>query len=232
MRRWWFSVHKWIGLAIGLQVLAWMVSGLYMTFVPIEQVRSEHNIRKPVPLDLRAHKNVVTPSAVAALLTGSVTRLELGEMLGAPVWRADIDGKPAALIDARSGTLLSPLNEASARRIAQADFAGHGKIAQATLIAKDPPVEYRGVLPVWQLMFDDEGATNLYVSPATGKVVGRRSAVWRVYDFLWSLHIMDYQTRDNFNNWLVILTAAVGLILTVSGFGILFYRFWPTLKRN
>ena len=55
MRRWWFSIHKWVGLVIGLQVLAWMVSGFYMTLVPIEQVRSEHMIRKTEALDLRAH---------------------------------------------------------------------------------------------------------------------------------------------------------------------------------
>jgi uncharacterized iron-regulated membrane protein len=227
MRRWWFSIHKWVGLVVGLQILAWMVSGLFMTLVPIEQVRSEHNIRKTESLDLRAQSNVVAPAAVAALLTGRITRLELGEMLGAPVWRADIDGKPAALIDARSGAVLSPLNESNARRIAEADFAGEGSIARAMLIEKDPPIEYRGALPVWQLVFDDEADTHLYVSPATGKVAARRSGVWRVYDFLWSLHIMDYQTRDNFNNWLVIIASAVGLVLTVTGFGILVYRFWP-----
>ena len=40
---------------------------------------------------------------------------------------------------------------------------------------------------------------------------------------------MDYQTRDDFNNWLVIVSAAIGLFLTITG--ILVYRFWPTLKR-
>ncbi len=232
MRRWWFSIHKWVGLVIGLQILAWMVSGLFMTFVPIEQVRSEHNIRKTEPLDLRAQSNVVAPAAVAAVLTGRITRLELGEMLGAAVWRADIDGKPAALIDARSGTVLSPLDESNARRIAEADFAGEGTIVSAILIEKDPPIEYRGVLPVWQLVFDDGADTHLYVSPVTGKVAARRSGVWRVYDFLWSLHIMDYQTRDDFNNWLVIITSAIGLVLTITGFGILVYRFWPKSTSN
>jgi hypothetical protein len=100
------------------------------------------------------------------------------------------------------------------------------------LIEKDPPIEYRGALPVWQLVFDDEAGTHLYVSPATGKVAARRSGVWRVYDFLWSLHIMDYQTRDNFNNWLVVIASAIGLVLTITGFGILVYRFWPKSTRN
>ncbi len=43
---------------------------------------------------------------------------------------------------------------------------------------------------------------------------------------------MDYQTPDDFNNWLVIIASAVGLDLTVTGFGILVYRFWPNVRGN
>ncbi|MFN8947681.1 MAG: PepSY domain-containing protein, partial [Alphaproteobacteria bacterium] len=65
----------------------------------------------------------------------------------------------------------------------------------------------------------------VYVSPLSGRGVARRSSTWRVYDFLWSLHIMDYRDREDFNNWLVVISAAVALALTVSGFVILAYRF-------
>jgi uncharacterized iron-regulated membrane protein len=232
MRRWWFSIHKWVGLIVGLQVLAWMVSGLFMTAVPIEQVRSEHNIRQVEPINLRDQSGLVSAGQAMSVIPGVVTRVELGELLGAAVWRIDIEGKPTAIVDAKSGAIVSPLAELRAREIAKTDFAGGGAIVSAALIAADPPIEYRGVLPVWQIIFDDEDETHLYVSPLTGKVTARRSGVWRLYDFLWSLHIMDYETRDNFNNWLVILTTAVGLLLTVTGIGILVYRFWPSLSRK
>ena len=78
---------------------------------------------------------------------------------------------------------------------------------------------------MWQVVFDDGDSSHLYVSPLTGKVVARRSSTWRVYDFLWSLHIMDYRDRDDFNNWLVVIAAAVALAMTVSGMVILAYRF-------
>jgi hypothetical protein len=45
-RRWAPRLHKWIALVVGVQLLAWSVSGLFMTVVPISQVRGEHNIRK------------------------------------------------------------------------------------------------------------------------------------------------------------------------------------------
>ena len=230
MRRWWFVVHKWLGLIIGLQVLAWMVSGVFMTVVPIEEVRGEHNVRRAGPIDLRQHPTLISADQAMSAQPGLVTRLELSELLGTPVWRIDIEGQPAAIIDARSGTSLSPIDEAKAKEIATSDFAGKGAIVGATLIASDPPIEYRGALPVWQLVFDDDDDTHLYVSQATGKIVARRSGTWRVYDFLWALHIMDYETRGNFNNWLVILASTAGLVLTITGFGILVYRFWPKLK--
>ncbi len=225
MRRFWFQLHKWTALIVGLQVLAWIVSGLYMTFVPIETVRGEHNIRKAEPRDLREAPVKGLPVEAVKALGGPVTRLELVDVDGRLSWRADISGKPAALIDDASGQVISPLGEEAARRIAEADFAGEGRIVAARLIDADPPIEFRGDLPVWQVSFDDGASTNVYVSPLSGRVVARRSSTWRVYDFLWSLHIMDYRDREDFNNWLVVISAAVALALTVSGFVILAYRF-------
>ena len=225
MRRFWFQLHKWTALIVGLQVLAWIVSGLYMTFVPIETVRGEHNIRKAEPRDLRAAPVRGVPAAAVQSLGGPVTRLELVEVDGRLSWRADVAGKPAALIDDASGQVISPLDAEVARRIAEADFGGDGRIVSATLIEADAPIEFRGDLPVWQVVFDDGDSSHLYVSPLTGKVVARRSSTWRVYDFLWSLHIMDYRDRDDVNNWLVVIATAVALAMTVSGMVILAYRF-------
>mgnify|MGYP003339799900 CR=1 FL=1 len=33
-----------------------------------------------------------------------------------------------------------------------------------------------------------------------GEIVSRRHALWRVFDFAWMLHIMDYEARTNVNN--------------------------------
>jgi uncharacterized iron-regulated membrane protein len=227
MRKWWFSIHKWIGLVVGLQVLAWTVSGLYMTWFPITQVRSEHNIREAKPRDLRTATDLIAPDRAVSAAKAPVSRLELTEVAGRWMWRIDSAGKPHMLIDAESGKVLSPLDEAAARQIAHADFTGKGKIVAAKLITKDPPIEYRRTLPVWQVTFDDVGETNLYVEPLTGKVAARRSNLWRTYDFLWSLHIMDYSAREDFNHWPIILMSLLGLILTISGIGLLVIRLWP-----
>lgn len=227
MRKWWFSIHKWVGLVVGLQILAWTVSGLYMTWFPIEQVRSEANIREVKPRDLGAAINLISAEKAIEAAGVPVSRLELVDIAGRWMWRVDSAGKAHMLIDAEKGRVISPLNEAQAREIAIADFAGQGKAVRATLITADAPIEYRSTLPVWQIVFDDPDATHLYVAPLTGKVVARRSSLWRNYDFLWSLHIMDYSERENFNHWPIFLMSLLGVTLTITGFGLLVIRFWP-----
>jgi uncharacterized iron-regulated membrane protein len=230
MRKWWFLIHKWVGLIVGLQILAWMASGLFMTWFPIEQVRNEHLIREAPLRALQQSVDLTTASDALATLSIPISRLELVDIAGRWMWRIDSNGKPHALIDIATGRVVSPLGEAAAREIAAADYAGGGKIVSAALIEKEAPIEYRSTLPVWQFVYDDADETHLYVAPLTGKVVARRSGLWRVYDFLWSLHIMDYTTRDDFNNWPVVIMSLLGLALTITGIGLLVYRFWPSLK--
>ena len=150
MRKWWFQIHKWVGLIVGLQILAWTVSGLYMTWFPIDQVRSEHLIREAKPRDLRTSKNLISPERAVEAVKVPVSRLELVDVAGRWMWRIDSAGKPHMLIDAEQGQVISPLGEAEARRIATADYAGKSKIASAALIEKDPPIEYRRALPGWK----------------------------------------------------------------------------------
>ena len=53
--------------------------------------------------------------------------------------------------------------------------------------------EYRGALPAWRVDFEDGEGRSIYVAADTGAVTARRSTLWRVYDFLWGLHIMDWR---------------------------------------
>jgi uncharacterized iron-regulated membrane protein len=223
MYLWIVWAHKWLGLIVGVQVILWVASGLFMTAVPIETVRGEHNIRKAAP--------VVLPTdglpPLSAILKGEATRAELVLLNGAPVWRIDREGAAHSLLDAKTGAVLSPLDAAAALAIAKSDFSGPAEARGVVLIAQDAPIEYRAALPVWQVQFGDAEGTRLYVSPLTGKVVARRTNTWRIYDFLWSLHTMDYRGRDDFNHPLVVIASALALILSLTGLWIVAVRFWP-----
>ena len=107
--------------------------------------------------------------------------------------------------------------------MAEQDFVGEGEIIALDLL-ENPPAEYRGALPVWRAQFDDRDATRLYVSPNSGEVVSRRNRVWRIYDFFWMLHIMDYEERENFNNPLLRAFAIASLLFVLTGAGLVLTR--------
>ncbi len=91
--------------------------------------------------------------------------------------------------------------------------------------------EYRErPLPAYRVSFDDSFGTRLYVSVERGLVTARRNDRWRWFDFLWMLHIMDYQSRDNFNSSLLQIVSALGLVTVLSGF-VLFAVTSPRLRR-
>ncbi len=43
------KAHKWLGLLIGVQVVIWSVSGLYMTAVHIDTIHGDHLVRTKTP---------------------------------------------------------------------------------------------------------------------------------------------------------------------------------------
>jgi exosortase/archaeosortase len=49
-------------------------------------------------------------------------------------------------------------------------------------------------------------------------VITVRSDIWRVFDFFWMLHIMDYDEREDFNNPLLISFAASSVFFSFTGF--------------
>jgi len=210
------KIHKWLALLMAVQILFWFVSGLFFAIAPIEQVRSEHMIAEqpatPVPLGDAA-------AGLQRIEAGGAQpgeKVELRTLLGRPVAVLTNSGARPRLYDLTSGQLLSPIPAALATTIAEADHAGDLRAAAVTLVEEKSP-EYRGALPAWRVDFDDGASRSLYVAADTGAVGARRSTLWRTFDFLWSLHIMDFKNHEDFNTPLLIVATALGLIVIVTG---------------
>ena len=90
--------------------------------------------------------------------------------------------------------------------------------------------EYRGALPAWRVQFPD-GGLSVYVAENTGAVTARRSDLWRLYDTLWALHIMDYRDHENFNHAPIIIVSILAFLSTIAGIALIPYRFrWRRKK--
>lgn len=217
--RWLIKLHKWAALIIGLQVLAWVAGGLVMSAIPIQQVRGEHNIAAPAgELDLAG---VMSPGEAAAIAGITPTSVELRPWLGRTVYGFGRDQGASLIMDAVTGEILSPIDADTARAVALADYAGEPAIDAVTFFT-EATWESRRDMPTWRVDFADGEGTRLYVSAATGEVVARRNDVWRIFDFFWMLHIMDYSERTNFNHPLLILASMFALGMSLFGFILLF----------
>lgn len=226
-------VHKWLALLLAVQILFWFVSGLFFAIAPIERVRSEHvkATAAPQPIEIR--------EAAAGLgrVTGAAPgeRIEITSLLGRPVALVSAsEGRPR-LYDLGTGAQLSPIPATLAVRIAETDYAGDQRAKRVSLVTDESP-EYRAALPAWRIDFDDEANRALYVAQDTGAVTARRSTLWRTFDFLWSLHIMDFKNHEDFNTPLLIGATALSLVMIVAGI-ILFpsrlgYNAWRRRRRN
>ena len=216
------SIHKWVGVVIGIQVLLWVTGGLVMSAFPIELVRGETQTAPVPPVPIRGDEfTVELRDAIAA--HGPITSLRSLRIAGRLYFEGQRNDAPPLLIDARDGAVVAGIDETLAREVARRDFTGDGKIMSAALL-EERLSEYRGPLPVWQVRFDDARDTAIYVSATNGQVLARRNDVWRLYDFFWMLHIMDYRERVDFNHGLLIGASAIALVLSATGFWLLFYR--------
>jgi hypothetical protein len=131
-------------------------------------------------------------------------------------------------VDAETGRQISPLTQDDAIAVARYHYTRTADIASARLLvdAEEAPTEIQSrPLPLWRVDFEDAGSTAFYVSPDDGSLITRRHTYWRIFDFAWMLHIMDYEERADVNNTLLRISAGLGLVLSVLGMWLLFFSF-------
>jgi hypothetical protein len=214
-------IHKWLALIIGIRIFIWIATGLFFTAVPIEQVRSEHRLRELEPAALSGADVANLSAALGSQAPIRVTIDNRSE--GARIVADYADGS-AALFDARSGQKLSPIDAESALAIARSRIDTQAPVVSSELITTASP-EYRGALPAWRIAFDEPSRLAVYVVANNGQVTARRSELWRAYDFLWALHIMDYREHENFNHAPIFIVSVLALLSTIAGVALIPYRF-------
>jgi uncharacterized iron-regulated membrane protein len=219
MNRRLYAIHRWLSLIALLQLLAWSISGLFFASVPKAQltgtpVEGAQDPPFDAPADLLPAAELV--ARAERLGVGKAQRLELRPSLGGPV--AVVTGTTRrARLDARTGG-ERPVSREEAGVLARRDQPGEPATTTIEAVPEPRPTEYRGKrLPAWRVGLADGHGTILYVDGVTGEVTARRNDTWRVYDFLWGLHIMDYRGREDFRHALLIVAAVVAVLTATSG---------------
>jgi hypothetical protein len=237
MNRVLYALHRWLSLAVLLQLAAWLCSGLFFAAFPIEEVHGEH-IDMPHELSTGDGAALLSPATAIGIAAqagfGAVEALEIRLGPRGPVYVARGPRRAALRMDARSGALL-PVDREEAEATARRDQRDAPLVIEAALVEHDPPIEYRDKpLPAWRVLLADRAGTAVWIDARTGEITARRNDRWRQYDFLWSLHIMDYRGRESFHHPLLIIAATMGLLTLTSGIAVWTLRLvrWARRRRS
>jgi len=192
------SLHRYLSIFIAIQLLLWTVSGIYFAFNKIELIRGEQ-YRLPTNVEYR-----------------------IFDRLGQQVIASNKDGN-IVYRTYPEGNLLEKLSVEEAKLIASIKTSLE-PVSAILLTESLPGSEYRGrSLPIYQITTTSKDDTNIYLDPLSGDVLAIRSDSWRMWDFLWSLHIMDYDQRDNINNFLLRIFSILALVSSISGILLFFF---------
>lgn len=201
-------------MAVGVQLLFWVVSGFYFTLFPISEIRGDH-LKNELEKTIDVFDTELVPPSELAPNAGLIKSITLRNILDRPVYEVDrVNG--TELYDARSGRRLSPIAEPLAEELAMAYWAGDGVLEGLTLL-KEPPQEASTKDPVWQARFRGKDNANLYILADTGTLRSVRTTRWRIFDVLWGLHIMDWTNRETFTSWWMKLFSGIAILMAISG---------------
>ena len=220
-------LHRWLGLFASIQLLLWTLSGLFFTIPDIKDVRGDqYRVWETADEIQRLDQNNLF--AVSSLLKNlNINKEEDYTILlkrRADRWVYQVDSSnQISNYDAISGERLFFITPDEASLIVSRET--NLKPKKVELINdKKSGSEYRGRnLPLYRVFVEEPQKGMVYVDPNTGEIAAIRTRLWRTFDFLWSLHIMDYTERDDFSHWLIRIFAFIGLMTIVSGMLLWYY---------
>lgn len=238
------KTHRYLGLITGIQFVMWTIGGIYFSFSDLDEIHGDHQ-RKAGGMALASDTKLASPAEVMSQLprTATITSLKLIDILGTPHYQIAYQeaedhaehgtgheqGQATVrtqLAVAATGELRPALNEQEAIELAQQSFVDPVAVAKVEYITQENMTghhEYRGsALPAWAITMEHPTQTTVYVAAEQGMVTKFRNDKWRVFDFLWMLHTMDYQGRDNFGNLLLRVFSVAGIVTILSGFALYF----------
>jgi uncharacterized iron-regulated membrane protein len=216
--RWFYKVHKWVGIGIGLILLMWVVTGVLLS-----TGKGEERPTRPPAADWG--RVSVSPAQAAAVAASGDSALEnvldvgLDQVAGRVIYRVLGARNRAVLVDAETGQRIT-VDEALARSIAEHEVPGAPVLAVKLLTHFDRSYN-NGMLPVWRVALADEQETIVYVTAREGRAssidASRRSKQrvlgWHTFGALRSFSLGRGPIRT-----LLIVSSVIAMVSIVTGY--------------
>lgn len=233
------KAHRYLGVIIGIQFFFWTVGGLYFSWTNIKEIRGD-DIRKEEAA-LTADSCFASPAKAISEIKRTdtvkhLTSVQLISIGSCTYYQVNFNNGSRAksrLVNASTGELKEPLTQTEAIDIAISNLKQPEQpvsVKYVTATAADH--EYRGKpLPAYAVTFKGRVNTTVYVAAEMGTVQSFRNNQWQVFDFLWMLHVTDFKSRDDINNWVLRILSALGIVTLLSGYFLYFITI-KKVKRN
>ncbi len=222
------KAHRYLGLFLGIQFIMWTVSGLYFSWTDIDEIHGDQFLNQT--MTKTSFSNLTSPTEIDS--NKDITSLKLLNIADKPYYWVNEN----ELFDARTGDSKNGITKEEALYIAKKNIRDDLKVASIdTLTETGGHHEFRqrkdvGKLPAYVVSYSNDESLKAYISVNNGQFQTIRHRDWRIFDFLWMTHTMDYEGRDDFNNWILRIFSVLGLITVFSGF-LLWYTSSPTVRK-
>ncbi|KTF13301.1 hypothetical protein [Pseudoalteromonas sp. H105] len=221
--------HKWLGYLLALQIFAWLLGGLVMSAIPLEKVHGKHLATRVIDSPFTQADYPASLDSIVAQVS-QPKQITYSHFLNSPIITLKTDIKEHHF-DGLTGQPFSNPNKIQIAENAKAHLLIDAEISTITQLETGPrEIGYKK--DIWQVKFNDTFNTTLYLWADSGKVITVRSTIWRIFDFFWMLHIMDYDEREDFNNPLLISFSATSVLFCVTGIILLFQNMRLRKRRN
>ena len=208
------NIHRYLSLFISIQFLLWTISGVFFSFNKIEEVRGEQYLLESKEMDF---------SINSPININSSGEIKFFYRLDDLVYEVNLGG--SSYVYYQDGYPRTKLSFSEVKEIIQTK-TNLTPISVGEISKNERGSEYRGrPLPLFKVesLNKDGKVINVYLDPYSGQIRAIRSTQWRMWDFLWGLHIMDWTDRDNFNNNFIKFFSVLAFISALSGI-LLFFK--------
>ena len=230
------KTHRYLGLFIGVQFLFWAVGGLYFSWTNIDEIHGDHLVNIPKE-EIIVKSNLLSPDKAMEManINNKVKSVELELISKKNYYRVQNLNDSYTLINAVTGEIKEPLSKEEAVKFAKQIFIPNNNVKLVEYVTKENRSDHmqygQGPLPAWAVTFNHDTNSVIYLSVEKGTFEKIRSRNWRIFDFLFMLHILDFDERDNFNNSLLRGFSILSLLTIMSGF-ILYYQSSKTIRKT
>lgn len=218
--------HVWLGWLVGVPIVMWLASGLFMTLKPLPEVRGEH-----LRIAAAAPQALVIEGSALADEAAQIKEMRLTMQDGRAVAvLTTLDGITTR-VDYASGAPIPALDAEAARALVAQQIVGGNAVESVTFFKADAvPFDFRRPVPVWRVALKD--GTHVYIGRDTGQIEAVRTRWWRWFDFAWGVHIMDLSEREDNSHWTLIGFAALALVGALIGCVLMFRRRTAAPRRS